>query len=95
MKIFDENYWVFQVDKSNINFDFCKININFSFTNKIKTKMESNLHAPEEFTANFGSKLDLYNLLTIDRKNSFILPYKWVTICRHIKEPALTSWDKS
>ena len=30
--------------------------------------MESRYHAPEEFTGKFGSKLDLYNLLTIDRK---------------------------
>ena len=91
MENFDENSRVFKVDKSNINFDFCKIYINFSFKSKIKTKIESNLHAPEEFTTNFGSKLELYNLSTIDRKNSFILSYKWVTICRHIKELALTS----
>ena len=30
--------------------------------------METSMHAPEEFAASFGSKLDLYNLLTIDRK---------------------------
>ena len=30
--------------------------------------MESRFHAPEEFLGKFGSKLDLYNLLTIDCK---------------------------
>ena len=35
--------------------------------------MESSLHAPNEFATTFGSKLDLYNLLTIDRKNIEII----------------------
>ena len=30
-------------------------------------KMDSKYHAPEEFLGRFGSKLDLYNLLKIDR----------------------------
>ena len=35
--------------------------------------MESRFHAPEEFLGKFGSKSDLYNLLTIDRNCLFIV----------------------
>ena len=42
--------------------------------------MENRLHAPEEFLGKFGSKLDLYQLMTVDCEYSILIIFSGILL---------------